>query len=430
MLEAPFARRASRLWSPLSSSGLKPTAIIATALLAACNSPPDGPSPPGEFVVSPARQWSGGELRITSTCLRDRPVVRVSVDSATIASVRADDTTLVLQLPPGPSGAVIVRVDAWEAGRVSRIGYRDSRTYQGGWISAIHQFPQGPVGLGLSDPGGREMQGVWNLSTETGFQFLPRFRSSGYGPGPSYRGLTVAVFQDTTGMIGEWDLWPTLRFVDTVRGVTTHQRLTAVIGPEHYLLAFGNGLTGRFQGASKLYTPDDVTRGFISTTAGRALVDGKAARVPVFDIVAGDSAYTLPLRSIHGAAFSREGARLYLSGTYGFGQPSVLLTVDPADGSVVAEDTLPPGTDGFDLALDLSESLLFLLARVDSAPSLLVLDTRTLRRIGVLTVPAEQHGICEIDCLSYRIGIDESRRTVYLTAPGYPIVVHRFDLLR
>lgn len=401
---------------------MKAQLCVLTVLLAACNNPPDGPSAPPTFTISPSRQWSGGTVFITSQEFVDlSTTVTVRFDSVSVAATRLDDSTVQVQLPIGPSEDLTVTIGNNLAGFVSRVGYRDMRTLLGGEPFSIVGFPEGPVGLGARWTG--EL-GMWGLLTGH-FTPLNDLNYSGFAMGPSFRGPTYGTNMDKTGVVVEWQLWPVVRPVDTVPG--TPARVAVVLAPDDHVLGYSNQTSTVVNGVHRSFEGDEASRGFLSAAGGRALLDGGAFHgVPVFDALTGDSAYHLPLRRVSGAVFTRDGARLYLVGRSDLSTYNRLLAVDAATGDVLAQDSLPGGTEGIDLALDLAESFLILATYFEGEPFVLIYDPQTLAHLGTLSLPPEA-GSC---CFSARVAVDESTRSIFLALPGDLLRVYRFDLLR
>jgi hypothetical protein len=389
----------------------------------ACNNPPDGPSAPPTFTISPSRQWSGGTILITSQEVLDfPPTITVLFDSVPVAATRLDDSTVQVRLPIGRSEDLTVTIGDHLAGFISRVGYRDMRTLLGGAPFSIVSFPEGPVGIGAQWTG--EL-GMWGLLTGHFSPLIGLRDYGGFALGPSFRGPTYGTGMDKTGVVVEWQLWPVVRPVDTVPGIPA--RVAVVTGPDDYVFGYSNSTRTVVNGVDRSFEGEEATRGFLSAAAGRALLDGGAVHgVPVFDALTGYSAYHLPLRRVSGAVFTRDGARLYLVGRSDPSTYNRLLAVDAATGAIISQDSLPASTEGYDLTLDLSESLLILAADTGGETQVLIYDALTLARLGTLSLPAGAQSCC----FSARVAVDESTRSIFLTLAGDPLQVHGFDLLR
>jgi DNA-binding beta-propeller fold protein YncE len=294
-------------------------------------------------------------------------------------------------------------------------------------------FPEGPVLFGGDLTGGNIV--VWNL--ETGSQrAYPGFDNWAFRLGPSYRGDHVVVMHDTTGMLGEWELWPNLQLLDTVRLASNLPWIAAAVGPNAYLLAYHNETIAQFPGVTRSFGLISPSHIVLSDSQQRAIVAGHwSDGIPVFDTGIGDTAFTVPLQLLNGAVFSHDGTRLYLVGSdQVLDGLTRLILVNAGSGAPLGEDTLPATNEGYAVALAPSEGFLFVLAKMDSLPQVLVFDSETLTLVGTLIVPHPWSAPCTFStsiCSQGVISIDESTRTLYLAIPGNTAtVIHRFDLLQ
>jgi DNA-binding beta-propeller fold protein YncE len=125
----------------------------------------------------------------------------------------------------------------------------------------------------------------------------------------------------------------------------------------------------------------------------------------------GDTLYRLPMPSLGGAAFTSDGATLYVaSGQYPNNEQ--ILSVNAATGAVTAQGSLPAGLDANDIALDATASHLFVAVRHDDVPEVLVYDTGSLSLVGRLT------GLPDAMCLypgyDVAIAVDDGSSTVFV----------------
>lgn len=415
------------------------SSILLAGLLLACNDPPQGPSPVPDFRVSPAQQWSGGEVTVVSSYFVDlNQIPSFKIDSFSVPAARVDDSTVILRLPALPSGAFDLFVDAPRlfvpVGNVQVFGYGSNQALPVALVDYLSTttLSQGLVALGTVWTSGRGWVAAASLSSGTVTTFVG-LSSIGSTVGPSFRGPDVALLIDSAGTMGEWRLSPVPTLIDTVgaRYLNAGANVVAAFADSSYIALHGNAGTTK-AGPWLIASPERV---YLSPRGDRATVSASVTRpgIPVFDMQTGDTAYTLPVQIVTAATFSRDGSKLYVGG----GDPSnityvrnQLYALDATTGVVLAHDSLPPLTrQAASLALDFSEHLLFVASESAGVPQVLVYDASTLALLGTLAANGSLAWDCQYWCDTGTLAVDDSRRTIYYVVSKDNAVILRFDMM-
>lgn len=425
---------------------------LTASLLAGCNDPPEGPSDPPTFTLSHDTQWSGGEVRVSSSHFSGGGALPpILGGSASLAATRIDDTTIAVTLAEGSTSLVKIYVQDGgtnrEAGEVHVLGFR-SRQEAPGMFGELY-----PVRNHLNQAG--YLGAEWVASGPAALAFLPigtlllaTFPGFAY-PGGTY-GVGIApngqhfIVRDTAGLINEWKLFPTPSFIASVPPSSGSPRQIARLSDSVWLftgshtvysrkLDFSFPYSGQAESPSAIYLSPRGDRA-LTTSNGYAGLPG----IPVFDTQSGDTAYVIPvsipgqLPSNESAVFSSGGDYLtVLSGPYL--APNLLIRVDAETGVVLAVDSLPAGVVGVALAMDGTGQNLLAYAIRNTYPVLYVLNAATLAHTGTLPVPAVTENECnpatDGRCWSSAIIVDNATLGAYVAVPGDVTRVYAFDLV-
>ena len=418
--------------------------VLAAMVGLACNDPSSGPLNVPEFQVSPGVTWSGGTVTITSAFFIDRSIPVIRVDTLQLAVSRVDDSTVLATLPPLPSGTYPVFVSDDDLpgpiAEVELVGFRERRDISQEFLGTLitRQAPQGPVVIGTL--GGGSHIGMLDLTSGLVTQFLDLQAPSGsglYSVAPSYRGDNVFVLRDTAGIVGEWQLWPAPAFLDTVgsgfQNIFTRHVVT--FGPDVYVVTGSHLSTSYSPAGNRFFTTESVWDNFLSPQGDRAVLASNVGMpgIQVFDMATGDTAYTLPVHSSVGVAFTADGSLLFATGGEYYNHNN-LMRLDASTGAVLERDSVLDGSYQYKMALSQSESRLYVAAERDSFPHLRVYDATTLALIADLVVPTDERINCWSTCWEGVVSLDEATGTVFYTVPstffpGVPARVYVFDIL-
>ena len=418
--------------------------LLGGVLLAACNDPPQGPSPVPDFRVTPAQQWSGGEVTIVSALFHDgQTLPNVSVGGVPVSVTRQDDSTVSVLLPVLSSGVAPIIVKdgkrSYDIGAVEIAGYT-GRHYgspglngqlviaQGGLgpvvLGDIPNFPQPPA-IAEFDPATQLVIARSGVSSPSDFV---------YGIGLT-EDPDVYILRDSTGLVGLWRLWPTLAFVDTALSGFKGQflRQIARFSQDVWLTTGSHDLTVTTNSTSYYLQAEGISHVYLSPRGDRATigVNKVIAGVPVFDMATGDTAYRLPILSVGAAQFSADGSRLYAVENFAGGtSPLHLLTVDATSGTTLNETALPGNAGAMGLALNRSETQIFVGAMVDTLPAVLVYDATSFNLLGTLQATAADHCTCSSSLVIPMILMaDDGAGKLYVVGVGAPAPVWSFDIL-
>lgn len=164
-------------------------------------------------------------------------------------------------------------------------------------------------------------------------------------------------------------------------------------------------------------------RVFVSAAARRATISENVTfgGVPVFDTESGDTAFSLPIQGLEGAAFSQSGGLLFAVGGLYY-SPHDLVRVDAATGAVHAQTQLPDSLAGFSLAYDDALDRVYVAAfrgqiRGLSEVFLVVLRGADLTPIAVLAAGEDcDTALAAIGCWEGELVLDGN--TVHVALPG------------
>lgn len=423
--------------------------VAAFALDIACADSSSPGSPP-TVTVSPDAQWSGGTVTLRSDFFIGRNTLpQIIADAATLTPIRADDSTVTFTLPRGPSGRVILglahdgRLDS--IGSVERIGFREKRSLIPALAGEllVADSADHPMVIGNTDGGVQYVPlGRIDLVTGVGKTFTSVLGPSNvqYGLSPSTPDGTFAVRDSTDSVrLAHLLVTPPVVVGNVPYVGTDFVRQVAQLSPGIWLFTSAHTSTIRAE-ADPCCTPrfaiptESPWAVFLSPRGDRSTLATDRAlggHVPVFDNLAGDTAFTLPLQSTSGIAFAPDGARLYAVGGYFSGD--TLVDVDATTGQILTPRVaLPDGFQSFSIAYCGAGGGRILAAATNdsSVLALLVYDAGTLTLQGVLTTPDDCGTNPFIGQCSYGVvAVDEVRGVAYIVTPGSPTPVWTFDLL-
>lgn len=430
-------------------------ALVVSSLVATACSDPAEPPLPG-FSVSPATQWSGGGVTVRSSYFSNRTQAPIIVaDGDTLPLTAVDDSTVTTLVPQGPSGPVVfalargTRTDS--LGTVARVGYSGSRTVNfptlDGLLVAADSAGAPEVFGAISTTLTGYRAQVARLKVVPGVSQLLDLRQPDkmeYGMAPS---ITPGVFAvrdstDTLRMARLVDDVPTV--TGTVPWVGTGtSRQVSLLSTGIWLLTFSHFTRTRTEADSSIIVEvasESPYRVFLSPRGDRTtlatVVTGVEGGIPVFDNATGTVAYRLSFRDIRAAAFSPDGATMYVAGGQQY-SPDSLLAVDAASGTVqVPRLRLPLGLYAMGLAYRPTGDQL-LVGATDTyhpgAPTnlyLLVYRASTLELIGTLPSPFECGELMQGErCHSGVVTLDDAHDTAYIVVAGSPNTIVAFDLV-
>lgn len=401
------------------------TLVLCLGFILGCANDPS--SPPvrfGPVTIAPLTQWSGGTVTATSDQLFDFPGTPViTAGSDTLAFTQTDDTTLVVTLPPAPSGLLDLVLhgagsDSLILGEVEIVGFSGilpaERTVGGEPVPWPQSHPTGILGIDINE-------NVAFLNASTGH--ITTFgvhtpRNLSYAPGTSYRPDVIVNLASPTGGIVLWKLdmagsavmLDSLPLGHSYRKVFEIAPWTWLVTSHHAVWtykSFDNGATytqtyddGQEdeEAWAVVYSPD---RKF-----GVVLSLGTGSGAPVFDLTTGDLMYRVPsvLRP-RGAAFTDDG-ELYLSGSDR--ETGSILRLDAATGTVI--DSIGLGIAESDaLAWDSQTNWIY---AMNAHHELRIYD-RSLNLIANLQAP-KGVTLCGQGCYHASIIPDAGHRKVYV----------------
>ena len=423
-----------------SVPGPMPLVLVILALFG-CNDPPEGPSALPTFVIAPAQQWSGGVATIRSAYFQDlSQLPRIDLDTIELSAIRIDDSTVSVQLPTLPSGSYNLSLHrstgASTIGRIDLAGFRRRREVSPGFYDARLTVLETFAGrLVVGGPALHSLRVSSGVVTQ-----YPGLWATDYGISPSYLGADVAVVRDPGGVARQYRFGPGQPvLVDSARALSgPFDRHLATFSPDIHLITGSHDSWTDSVGKIRGFRTESVYSVYLSPRGDRALL-GLSVGEPgalVFDMVTGDTAYTLPLRSVLGGAFTPDGQVLYASGGGDWYLQDRLLAVNSATGAILAQHsavTGDPAPDTAYYALDLGHfgtRLFAVSTEQDSIPVLAIHDAATLQRIARLVVPVAAGAGCRWACWGAVVIADEIGGVAYIVNPGEPAVILEFDLLQ
>lgn len=431
----------------MTARALPLTAAAALLLGVACSDPTQ-PLPLPTFTVSPAAQWSGGTVALGSPYFVGRnPLPPILAAAETLAAVRANDSTVQVTLPRGATGAVTLslaqdgRVDSIAS--VQRYGFREKRDLAPALAGEllVADSADHPTVLGNTDGIQWTPLGRIDLVSGAGQTFTTVLGPSNvvYGLSPSTPDGAFAVRDSTDSVRLATLLASPPTIVGTVPFVGTgFVRQVAQLSPGIWLFTASHMSSVRAEAdpccVPRFSTPTESPWAlFLSPRGDRTTmaVNVVQGRVPVFDNATGDTAFTLPLASTEGAAFSPDGATLYAVGG-AVNQPDTLLAVNATTGQALGSKVrLPDGFVSFSLGYSTGGGGRILVAAANaSVLSLLVYNAASLTLQGVLDTP-DDCGLSPFvgQCSYGVVAVDDVRGVAHIVVPGSPTPAWTFDLL-
>jgi hypothetical protein len=421
-------------------------AIVVAGIVGAACSDPAEPALPA-FAVTPPVQWSGGTLTLRSHYFVDHlnaPIIVAGTDTLVLLAA-PNDSTLLAQLAPGPSGTLTLtllrggRRDS--IGTVERVGFRDKRTVTPALYGELLATDSAgvPFVLGGSFTGTGDREPIVRLRVVAGTAqglALRQPSNAQYGMAPSVipgaftvRDATdsirlAALLVDAPVIIDSMRAWGT----GFTRQVALLKAGTWLRTQSHFsFVSFDTGGTTAnvpTESPWAVYLSPAGNRATLATT----VVGGGG--VPVWDNATGAVAFTLPVPFTEAATFSTNGATLYVMG----GQQNAadtVIAVNAATGALVLRKALPNGLVAMGIAYrdGVGGGQLLVGAATPSSLALLVYRATTLELMGILPTgdacPDMQTGACFAGVVS----VDDLHDRAYIVIPGNPTPIWSFDLL-
>ena len=404
-----------------------------------------------EFFITPAVQWSGGTLTVRSHYFVSHfepPIIVAGGDTLPLLSL-ANDSTLVAQLPPGPSASLTVSffrgTHQDSVGTIERVGFSQKRTVTPalyGELLATDSAGTEPFVFGGSFTGTADREPIVRLRVGPGTAQALTLRqpsNTQYGMAPTATSGVFAVRDSTDSLRlallfgGAPAVTGTVPWAGT--GFTRQvSQLSAGIwlftnAHQSYTKAEADSLQRALFNAESPWAVYLSPRGDRTTIA--AVEAGGAEGVPVLDNATGTIAYRLPLVATEAAAFSADGSVLFAIGASDHSSDT-LIAVDATTGTLLHPKVhLPGGMQGMGVAYRATAGGGQLLVGAATATSLALLVYRasTLELLGILpsgdACPDMQAGPCFAGVV---IG-DNTFDRAYVVIPGNPTPIWTFDLL-
>ncbi|MEO8201086.1 MAG: hypothetical protein ABI679_11235, partial [Gemmatimonadota bacterium] len=327
-----------------------------------------------------------------------------------MSTARIDDSTVVATLPGLPSGSAAIEVvdgsKHYALGSVSILGFREQTTATPGvfFEPVIVNVSGEPVAVAGADLGpSASLLGMVRLrlaQTSTVSGVRPVGLSAGHGVGPTFNPDNF-ILEDSAGNIGEWQLFPTLAYVDTVPSLSVTNQV-ARLAPGVWIFLHSHQTDVRRSGAADTTLQiEDPWRTNLSTAADRALLSAFypfTTFAPVFEMSTGNVAYSLPLTSISGVAWSANGATMFVVGDSLDPQNDKLFMLNASTGAPVASASIGAGRWTSGVALSSGGNLAFVGALKDTIPEVVVfaVSNNSLTLVGRLPVPPT--AACPLNC--------------------------------
>lgn len=429
---------------------------VASIIGLSCSDPAEPPLP--AFSISPSAQWSGGSITIRSAYFANHSQAPIIVaDGDTLTLIAVDDSTATTVLPHGPSGLVVFAITQGtredSLGTVTRVGYREMRTQTGpGFLGVLEASDSAGVpvvfgGVDTSVNGRRAPVVRLKVASAQSSQLVPTLRQPDhalYGMAPSFTPGTFVVWDSSdtlrlAQLIGDV---PVITDIPVVQSVTPRQ--VAQLSDSIWILT-GSHLTQTRRVTDSTTTISIVPsespyRVFMSPRGDRStlstVVSGVDGGVPVFNNLTGALAYRLPFWDVRAAAFSPDGAVMYVAGGSQY-DPDSLAAVDAATGAVqIGPLKLPEDLVATGLVYRPTDNQLLVGATsgangIRTTLYLLVYRASTLELLGVLPSAyacGEFGGKAE--CFDGAITVHDAADRAYIVNTGSPIRIMTFDLLR
>lgn len=415
----------------------------ALCLLLACSDGGTAPQPLPVVQLSPAAQWSGGEVRLRSEFFARRPVLpRILAGGDTLAVSRVDDSTVTVILPEVGSGPLALSLlhdhQRDTVGTVVVYGESSRREVSPAPAVALVATTRAnqPVFVGAN-----EQNEAIEVDPVAGTSLLhPGLVTPGgyYGVGITYRADRF-LLRDASDTLKAWSLWPVPAPVAAMPGIIPWQTSTIRLGVQMtdstWLIAH-NHATYTFGAAPVLTLPVEDPWSMFLSPGGDRLVLGHAATSlpgsPVFDPRTADTAYTITaVRAVQWADYSPAGDTLYLLAGYYYAVPLAdsLYALDAATGQRLAVVDLPDSLTALTVTRDPDRELLYVHGYRACGPVVEVYAARTLQRLGEMRGSGS---IIRCDNYSWSgiAGVDRIRRKLYVMWQGIgaPAPLWTFDL--
>lgn len=419
----------------MHASWVKPlVALGALALGIGCEGSPSSPEDVDPDLISPvpSSQWAGGTVEATHASFAvELPVVVAGAETLAVALVA--DSTVRVTLPAHTSGALVLAFHRGPLpvgqGTVEVHGLVRARLINGtlGYeplvpesLRPVRFVAEGAASSSLTvlDPSTEQVSTVSGIGpVQVGFGILPSYQANRF------------VVRDSTGALGAWTLWPAPALQGSSPLPRTFPRHVTQLADTIWFTTYSNFVTvttsaGTILSGTFVSDPLRLVRSPAGDRFALVMRDAVGGRVPVFAAATGDTAYTLPLAHVDGAAFSTTGDRMYLSARPTlFGGLDSVHSYQPGTGQRLASAPLLAGYHGSALEMDPAGTALYEVADSSGTAALLVFDPVTLALIGRLTAP----GFGSSNYWSAAIAVDPSAGLIHVAYPGSPIPLATFS---
>ncbi len=410
-------------------------------VLAACTDSSEPTAVPPTFGVSPVAQWAGGAVLVRSQFFAGLdslpPVTAAGIE---MVVTRVDDSTLSATLPSIPTQTAAVEVidgaTRYLVDSVGIVGFREKTmsTPLALGNPVLVPTPDGPVGIaGLypgTPPGGIGIVNLREGSTEMVPGVRPLDAGALRGVGATYKPGTFILW-DSTDTPGEWQLLPTLAFIDTLPTGAQNRfnRNVARLSDSVWLVTHNHESGVLRPGATGIgFQFEDPYAFHLSVPADRALMSGGGSMV--IQMSTGDTIYRMPINLTYGAAFTADGSTLYVTGYLPSAGSEGVVALDAATGTLQASAMLPASLNrAFGLALAADETRILVLRQVGYVPEILVYEIGTMTLVGRLLAPESADCGC-IGWLDAAVIADDATSTIFVMGWGNDgTVIWAFDML-
>ncbi len=402
-------------------------------LLLACSDPSGPPTVP-QVAISPAVQWSGGEVLLTSHDLGSRSLPRLLAGAETLAVRRVSDSVVAAVLPLGPSGTIAIDLvrngSRYRVGQVERAGFRESHLAIPGFVGELVTAWRGSTPVVLGEGSTLDF-GIQELDLNTmlvaplpGVKVPPR-----YGLSPTRTPNEFLALDSLRSSVQRWRYGPVPAFFDTVPTFINSQFIRQSVQFQDSVWLITSAHSANVRRGSSWIFPDFVPQGggiglraegswnvFLSPRGDVATysVNFAAPGVPVFRMSTGDTAYTLGagFPFAQAAGFSGDGDRIFFLGGARNPTADSLLVVRAATGEVLGGVHLP-ADQGLGLAIDPVRPLAYVEVIRGGHPSVLVYD-QDLDLVGELPAPVTGTPTCDPQwCWKSLLVVDRARSRLH-----------------
>ncbi|HEV2670947.1 MAG TPA: IPT/TIG domain-containing protein [Gemmatimonadales bacterium] len=419
--------------------------VVASIVAAGCKDSIEPTLP--EFSFTPATQWSGGTITIRSQFFVDYfhlLIIVAGTDTLPLLSL-VNDSTVLAQLPPGPSGQVtlsLVRGTRHDSvGTIERVGFTGKRTVTPALYGELLATDSAgaPFVLGGSFTGTANREPVVRLRVVPGTSQVLTLRepsNTQYGLAPSVIPGAFTVRDATDSLRLATLLVDAPVIIDSMLWAGTgFTRQVSLLKPGAWLMTDSHDSFVRYDtGGTLAPVPTESPWAvYMSPTGNRTTLATSIAGgsgVPVWDNATGLVAFTLPVPFTEAAAFSTNVNTLYVVGGQLPGSDTV-IAVNAATGALIARKALPNGLQGMGIAYreGVGGGELLVGAATASNLAIVVYRASTLELLGILPTgdgcPDMQTG----PCFSGVVSLDDLHDRAYIVIPGNPTPIWAFDLL-